>query len=119
MTDRFLTEPADSVHATISNRSTVCISLLFPSLHLMVESCMRPPAADAPPMQTNTACPHAAVMYLYQIYQNNMAPTVLGLFPMFVGAVSVEGIGPLFRMHPSPSPCSVLAINCSATACCR
>ncbi len=32
-----------------------------------------------------------AVMYLYQIYQNNMAPTVLGLFPMFVGAVSVEG----------------------------
>ena len=31
-------------------------------------------------------------MYLYQIYQNNMAPTVLGLFPMFVGAVSVEGL---------------------------
>ncbi len=44
------------------------------------------------PSVANVNCVSScAVMYLYQIYQNNMAPTVLGLFPMFVGAVSVEG----------------------------
>ena len=31
-------------------------------------------------------------MYLYQIYQSHMAQTAVSLFPLFVGAVSVEGV---------------------------
>jgi hypothetical protein len=43
----------------------------------------------------------AAVMYLYQLYQSNMGQTAIGMFPLFVGAVSVEGTLPACGSDPT------------------
>ena len=66
----------------------------------------------------HTLHPRCAVMYLYQIYQNNMAPTVLGLFPMFVGAVSVDGAPiALARTNASTIACDMPHENAAGAVC--